>query len=376
MKICDIETPTYVYDIKVFQKNVNDIQFLIRERYPNFRLGYSYKTNYFHKFLKEAKSLGLYAEVVSPQEFEMACAIQECKNNIIYNGVIDDFQNKLDVAINGGIVNIENFPELMKFVNYSNENRILLTIGVRVNFDLGNGLISRFGIDVDSPNFEWICNPTNRPYLNIDCVHFQFGGSAGGLRSPEIFRKRVRLCVSIARKLYANKVDIGGNIIGRMDKDYLSQFPYKAPTLEAVCAAIGEEMKIVCPDEDIMLITECGSALVTNAMHLLTTITNVNIVRSRTFITCDCRRQDAGWSANRFSPSCSYYGEISSYTDNAIVCGRECREEDVLNRRYSGPAVIGGKFMFRNIGAYSYSVTNDFITPGCSQVVDFNDIEF
>ena len=376
MKYDEVKTPCYVYDIDAFRKNVKDVLHCVRQHYPNFRLAYSYKTNYFRPFLVEARKLGLYAEIVSHEEYELALSIFELDRNIIYNGVIDDFSHKLSVSSHGGIVNVENMRELMKFAEYSDNTQKVLRIGVRVNFDLGNGLTSRFGIDVDGPEFEWISNPFNHPFLDISCVHFQFGGSAGGLRTPEVFRIRVRKCVEIARKLGAKVVDIGGNIIGRMDDDFVSQFPYAVPSLEEVCSAIGDEMKKCCPKGDIQLIAECGSALVTNAMHLLTTITNINVVRGKTFITCDCRCTDAGWSITRYDPAHTHHGQSKSVVANAKVYGCECREEDVLIRNYTGPASIGDRLLLKNIGAYSYSVVNNFITPGCRRCMSIEYLPF
>lgn len=371
----EIKTPTYIYDEDAFCTNIYDVISLIRKHYRKFRLAYSYKTNYFMPFLEKAKRFGLYAEIVSPQEFTLTERVNVKYRDIIYNGVIDDFSRKVAVAEAGGIVNIENMSEMKKFIHYTNSKRHTLEIGVRVNFDLENGLTSRFGIDVDGSDFKWLCNDVNHPYISFKCIHFQFGGSAGGLRTPEMFRKRVRKCVEIARKLGANTIDIGGNIIGRMSSDYLCQFPYQAPTMEDVCNAIGQEMAQICPKEDIELIAECGSALVTNAMHLLTTITNVNVVRGKTFLTCDCRKPDAGWSVNRYDPSHTYIGGPASIVHDAIVCGCECREEDVIIRKYTGQAEVGGRLLLRNIGAYSYSIVNDFITYGCRRCVSIDDVK-
>ena len=251
-----------------------------------------------------------------------------------------------------------------------------MEIGIRINIDLENGLTSRFGFDVNGKDFEWLCNQSNHPYLKFKCVHFQFGGSAGGLRTPEMFRKRVRKCVEIARQLNAQIVDIGGNIIGRLSAEYISQFPNTPPAMEDVCNAIGEEMAAVCPQGDIELIAECGSAIVTNAMHLLTTITNINVVRGKAFITCDCRKSDVGWSANRYDPSNIYFGRSDLSVIDAVICGCECREEDVLIRKYNGSASVGGKLLIKNIGAYSYSVRNNFITPGCQNVIDIKKVNF
>ncbi len=372
-----IETPTYLYDEAAFLKNVYDVISIIRSRYRNFKLAYSYKTNYFNGILRAADDAGLYAEVVSPQEFDDASWFTNGNlNRVIYNGVIPDFENKIRVAMAGGIVNIENMLEFLQIDNYANATNKVVKIGIRVNFDLDNGLTSRFGFDVDGDDFKKIVKSYSHPLVIVDCIHFQFGGSAGGLRTPKIFRRRVSKAVEIAKMFGATKVDIGGNIIGRLDKDFTDQFPYDVPTMEDVCYAIGDEMARVCPDESIELIAECGSALVTNAMHLLTTITNVNVVRGKTFATCDCRKSDVGWSANRFIPSHKFFGETTKEVSDAIICGCECREEDVILRKYSGPLTTGGKILIKNVGAYSYSITNDFITSGCSKVISIEDVRF
>jgi diaminopimelate decarboxylase len=301
----DLKTPTYLFDREAFKYNACKIIANVRELYPNFEIGYSYKTNYYDQFLMQAKELSLFAEIVSPQEFDLACKYGNHVNRIIYNGVIDDFTNKLAVAMYGGIVNVENIAEFRKFVEYSAKLQLTINLGIRVNFDVGNGLVSRFGIDIESEDFEWIANPRNRPFVSIKCVHFHLGGA----RSPEYFRARVKKTVEIARLLGASIVDIGGNIYGRMDDYFKSQLPFVAPTTEEVCFAIGDEMAKQCPERDLLLIAECGSPIVSDAMHLLTTITNVNHVRGNTFITCDCRNEDIGWSITKYDPSHQHFGE-------------------------------------------------------------------
>lgn len=373
-----LETPCYICDMQAFEKNVKDIERLVKSEYPNFRIGFSYKTNYYRPFQESAKRLGCYAEIVSPQEYVMALEAGNSPKNIIYNGVIGDFNNKLRVALSGGIVNIENMPELLEFVKFSDKHAINLEVGIRVNFDVGNGLISRFGIDVESEEFEWIKNVFNHPFLSFKCVHFHFGAG----RSPEYFRTRVRKTVAIARELGATIVDIGGNIYGRMGEDFKAQLPFIPPTIEEICEAIGDEMALCCPKEDIELIAECGSPVCSDAMHLLTTITNVNEVRGKVFVTCDCRNTDAGWSIGKYDPSHHHYGKRFKYqpwkdpkADNvnvvkdAVVCGCECREKDILIRKYNGPASVGDRLLLKNVGSYSYSVRNDFISPGCRAVV-------
>lgn len=367
-----METPSYIFDIKAFSKNVNDIYHTVKSHYPRFILGYSYKTNYYNAFLREANRLGLYSEIVSPQEYEFARKIGVAPDHIIYNGVIDDFDNKLNVALSGGIVNIENMSELMKFINYTSLYKLYLSVGIRVNFDLGNGIISRFGIDVNSRDFVWLCDKRNHPFLKINYLHFHFGGA--GARFSNFFRLRVRKCVKIARLLGVSHIDIGGNIYGRMGDDFISQLPNGAPVLEDVCYAIGDEMAKCCPAQDMTLIAEVGSPVVSNAFHILTTITDVKQIRGQTFITCDCKSHDIGWSASKFDPSHEYKGPVSHNVKNAIVCGCECHEGDIIIRNYNGPAEVGGLLLIKNIGAYSFSLINDFISPGCRRCIPIEDV--
>lgn len=370
LKIDQLLTPCYIADLETFEKNIRNIDAFVKCLYPKFRIGYSYKTNYYLPFLHIAKHTGCYAEIVSPEEFNMCKHFEEPANNIIYNGVIPDFENKLAVALMGGIVNLENIHEFREFVKYSNEVKREIEIGVRVNFDVGNGLISRFGIDIDSPEFKEIADFNSHPYLKIKCVHFHLGGA----RAPEYFRTRVQKTVSLARLLGARIVDIGGNIYGNMGEDFKAQLPFTAPTTMEVCTAIGEEMAKCCPQKDLELIAECGSPVCSDAMHLLTTITNVNHVRGKTFITCDCRNTDAGWSISKYDPSHQHFGKQDNVMSHATVCGCECREKDILIRNYNLPANVGDRILIKNIGSYSYNVVNNFITLGCDKVYDIKEV--
>lgn len=379
-----LKTPCYICDMRAFEKNIRDIERIVKIRYPNFRIGFSYKTNYYQSFQEVAKRLGCYAEIVSPKEYVMALEVGNSDKDIIYNGVIGDFANKLRVALAGGIVNIENIPELIEFVNFTNKHAVDIEVGIRVNFDVGNGLVSRFGIDVESSDYEWLKDPSNHPFLSFKCVHFHLGGA----RAPEYFRSRVRKAVVIARELGAKIVDIGGNIYGRMGDDFKAQLPFTAPSLEEVCEAIGDEMLDCCPEVDMELIAECGSPVCSDAMHLLTTITNVNEVRGHVFITCDCRNTDAGWSVSKYDPTHLHYSkrfkfepwkdpvaDTKNLVKDAVVCGCECREKDILIRNYNGPASVGDRLLIKNVGSYSYSVVNDFITPGCRSVVPIEEVQ-
>ena len=47
MNLRDLVTPCFIYDIDRFELNINCLRDSFKRYYGNFRIGYSYKTNYF-----------------------------------------------------------------------------------------------------------------------------------------------------------------------------------------------------------------------------------------------------------------------------------------------------------------------------------------
>ena len=139
-------TPAYITDVATFSKNIRTFREALRKEYSNSRIGYSLKTNYYKPFIDEVKKLGEMAEIVSPIEYNKAMASGFTYSDIIYNGVIPDVVTKVRIAEEGGIVNFDNLDELAS----ANLNTDYAEVGVRLNFDIQNGVVSRFGIDVDN----------------------------------------------------------------------------------------------------------------------------------------------------------------------------------------------------------------------------------
>lgn len=372
LSVSKIQTPSYISDIEAFKSNIIDFRNAVKQYYPNYRMGYSYKTNYHTAFCRAVDELGEFAEVVSPKEYELAKSLDVKDENIIYNGLIDDFDTKVVVARNGGIVNIENLHEFKKFVEYTDANNMSLELGVRLNFDIGNGIVSRFGIDVDGEDFKFLLNKENYKMIRIKSVHCHISQA----RSLEFFRRRVTEMIKYADILGADIIDIGGNMFGRMDESFKKQFGCYVPTFEEYAKVIGKEMLNAYPNGEKTLITEDGTPVVSNAMHLISTVIGVKQIKGQTFVVVDTKREDVGASCAVKSPSYLHFGKATNFVRSAQVHGCTCVEIDLLIREYDGPVNIGDKIVFKNIGAYSHNNTNDFITIGCSNVIPLSEIDF
>lgn len=367
MRIEELNTPCYVADYERFRNNVNDLLSAYRLHYGNFNVGYSYKTSYHDKFLQIAKECGLYAEVVSPKEYKMANALGYADADIVYNGVIPDAQHKAQVARHGGIVNVENLQELKELVLEWGVREI----GVRVAFDVGNDLESRFGFFVDSQEYKEMVGFLSENHVKVKCLHCHISEA----RDLYSFRRRIMMMTRLAKNFGADIVDIGGNMYGRMhDEAFRRQF-LNYCTFEQYGEIVGELMKEAFPDESVKLIAEAGTPLVSDAVSLALTILTVKEINGKKYIIVDGKTSDAGFVSKYKIPPCRHYGRKANEVKYAMLVACTCIEEDVI-RLYSGPANVGDKIVIDNVGAYSANLVTDFIVDGCRMFHDAKDIEY
>ncbi len=359
-------TPLYITDVETFRQNVQTFGDALRKEYSNARIGYSLKTNYHKPFIDEVRKLGEMAEIVSPKEYNSAMLSGFSYQDIIYNGVIPDLITKVRIAEDGGIVNFDNIEELAN----ADLSTDYAEVGVRLNFDMKNGVVSRFGVDVENrEEMSFLLDKRKHRHLLINKLHCHFSGA----RELYQFRRRVEQMAKYARMFNATTIDIGGNMFGVIAPEFDAQYECVVPSLEDYAHAIGSEMKRQFPNEDVQLIVEGGTPFVTNAMHLLTQIRNVKSVRGQCYVTVDCRNEDVGWTCRYKEPVVQSLFE--GHEHDCRIFGSECTETDVIRRHYRGPVETGGKLLIRDIGAYSSNLTNDFIKYGCSTFIDISEIK-
>ena len=107
-----IATPYYNIDLSKLQKNLASLRAAFETLWPNFQIGYSYKTNNLPWLVKWMHEPGVMAEVVSEPEYELATYVGNQPNNIILNGPHKGLSNLLLALKNGSIVNLDSFAEI------------------------------------------------------------------------------------------------------------------------------------------------------------------------------------------------------------------------------------------------------------------------
>lgn len=168
-------------------------------------------------------------------ELEIALRIGVKATKIIWNGPIKNQDKIKQLLLMGGTVNIDSVFEIetIKKIAHQNPNH-RLNLGIRCNFDVGDGVISRFGFDIDSIEFEqaldFIKNIENVHLINLQC-HF-------AKRNVEYWPARAKgmatLALQVKERLgyIPDRIDIGGGLFGHMDDALKAQFSTTIPTYE------------------------------------------------------------------------------------------------------------------------------------------------
>lgn len=354
----------YLLDSKQFKNNFIELKEEFAKIYPNFNIAYSYKTNYTPKLCKIVNELGGYAEVVSEMELELAKKIGVSPKKIIWNGPIKNKKVLENFLLLGGTVNLDSLEEMEMVKSIINQyQKINFNIGIRCNFDVHDGVISRFGFDVDSEDFkkvvEFTLNTNNVELINLQC-HF-------AKRQIEYWPARAKGMIKLIDKIgkIPKRIDLGGGLFGKMEEDLKKQFSIKIPEYVEYANAVAYEFKerFTNTEELPELLIEPGSALVGDCMKFVGTVKTIKNIRGKYFATILGSQKNI--SMTGVNPPIKVYNMTNNtkeYRDLDIV-GFTCIEGDILYKNYKGNLGVEDIIVISNCGSYSLVMKPPFILP-------------
>ncbi len=216
----------YLLESASFEQNYRDLSEAFKSYYPKFNIAYSYKTNYTPKLVQIVNWLGGYAEVVSDMEMEIALRSGVHPTHIIWNGPVKNAQKVKELLLTGGTVNIDSLFEIdnIREIAQAHPDHIL-NVGVRLNYDVGDGVLSRFGFDAGGEDFDKVMSfIVSIPNLNLINMQAHFAK-----RAPEYWTARAEGMLKAYDRVVADyglkpeRLDIGGGIYGKMPESLRSQ---------------------------------------------------------------------------------------------------------------------------------------------------------
>lgn len=357
----------YILDTKQFKLNYSQLKKAFADIYPNFEIAYSYKTNYTPKLCKTVDALGGYAEVVSDMEMKIALKAGVKPEKIIWNGPYKNYDEVENLLLAGGTVNIDSVYEIEKIKDIAARNpQSVLNVGIRVNFDIGDGVTSRFGFDIHSEDFKkafaLVNGADNIVPAGIQC-HF-------ATRRLETWKPRAEKMIALLDGLgiVPRRIDLGGGLFGKMADSLKAQFDCDIPDYlqyaGEVAPLFAERYKN--EREKPLLLIEPGSALVGDCMKFASQVVNVKNVRGKSIATLLGSIYNINPTLNKKNPPVEVFhtgaGEAEEYA-NLDFGGFTCIESDYLYRNFSGKLAVGDTVVFGNVGSYSVVLKPPFILP-------------
>lgn len=357
----------YLLDSHQFEENYIELKKEFTNIYPNFNIAYSYKTNYTPKLCRIVDNLGGYAEVVSDMEMEIALRVGVSPQKIIWNGPYKNYKKVEELLLIGGTVNLDSIYEaelLSKIAKAYSDRK--MNVGIRVNFDIDDGVTSRFGFDVEDTDFKKILTLVNQSenihLIGIQC-HF-------ATRRLDTWRLRAEQILSLIDKLniVPEHIDLGGGLFGKMNDSLKSQFDSYIPDYYEYANEIAplfvERFKN-CKNKPMLLI-EPGSALVGDCMKFASRVVNIKNVRGKAFATLLGSIYNINPTLNKKNPPIEVYAmglNVQNKYKDLDFGGFTCIESDYLYRHYNGELAQGDMVVFGNVGSYSVVLKPPFILP-------------
>ncbi len=363
--------PLYVFDEKSFRTNFLALENAMKGKYPNYRIAYSYKTNYTPYILETVKDLGGIAEVVSGMEYRLAKKIGYRPEDIIFNGP-EKGPDGIRAFLEGCRMNADHLEEVEQFCRIAESDpQRTFRIGLRVNLDLGQSFLSRFGMDDDElqQSFRRVARTDNIRVSGLHC-------HISRCRDLESWRKRTEKMLSASDRFFAGApeyIDLGSGMYADMEPDLACQFS-NVPTYQDYASVtaemIADHYRNLPESQKPVLLTEPGTTLVNRYMSVIARVQSIKTIRGKNFAALDCSMYNLGETCilKRIPIHIIPMGNRQSYYEDMDLVGYTCLEQDVLYSGYNGRIAAGDLVVFSNTGGYSTVLKPPFIRPNFAMV--------
>lgn len=372
----NLATPFFYLDRKEIQEGVQALKSAFERYWSNYEIGYSVKTNSLPALAKEMLSLGVSAEVVSQDEYEMVRTIGFPSNRIVCNGPIKKTEWLDNITSNNVKVNIDSYAEVKYFKSSAllNSDK-LYSIGIRVNLDVESvfgseintgDLGSRFGFSYENGTLKSVLKElSEHPNIHISGLHFHVNSNS---RSLEIYHWLADKFVQIVREFKLsslNYVDFGG-------------VPGKPTWDDYVCEVSQVLNQAGFKSSNLCIIFEPGVSLLASSLTYYTRVVDIkeNSVSPIAILDGSRVHIDPFFHKSKRQYFYKIYNNPSgSLVKNSQLTGYTCLESDRFFQEESDVS-LGCIIEFSKVGAYTLTLSPLFITyfPAVYSINDDNEV--
>lgn len=361
-----MKSPYFLIDKERLNTGLQKLKEALQYAWPNYIIGYSYKTNAFPWVINYFKEHGCYAEVVSDDEYELAMSIGVEKKNVIYNGIVKSKESFIEAVRNHAIVNIDSEYEIDWLDDLVCQDKLQegkYEVGIRVNFDLEAYCPDqtqcgkegeRFGFCYENGELKRAIDKIESKGIHVTGLHLH---KSSKTRMPDIYKAITEVAVEISRKydLRLSYVDIGGGFFGGLEtKPQFSEY------FSMVAGILSKQFQ----PENTVLIVEPGMALIGAAVDYITSVVDVKKTMRNTFVVTDGSRTQI----DPLMTKTGYFYDLNIQNSNRksitrqIISGFTCMEHDRLFELKDGLELQpGDQIVYHKVGAYTMSLSPLFI---------------
>lgn len=369
----------YLLDSERFQDNFNRLIGAFRAHYPQTTIAYSYKTNYVPRYCELVSELGGYAEVVSSMEMMLALKLGVLAEQVFFNGPYKEHEYVVSLLQAGGTVNVDSWEELRRIAHSADSHGgEPFKLGLRCNFEVHDGVLSRFGFDTDSQAFmAAVALIDAHPKLKLAGLHCHFA-----TRSLDCWKSRTQGMIAVIDRYFRHRladithVSLGGGMYGHMPQELKAQFQAAIPEFEDYAAAaalpFAHYLDSLGETHRPTLIIEPGTALVADAMKYVCQVNSIKNVRGRTVVSLTGSSYNINPNPNRKNVPIECFPTPDAVerieVTGAYFGGYTCIEGDYLYKEFSGKLAVGDFIAFDDAGSYSVVMKPPFILPNVAIV--------
>lgn len=368
-------SPLFVASASAIVRNCRAFGAAFSATYPNVEVAYSYKVNSVPALLGIIHGEGLWAEAASGFEYALARRMGVPGSSIVLNGPYKKKEELKEALREGAIINADHFDELDVLEEIAREEGGPVEIGIRVNMETGiDQLPDRFGFSIESGDaMRAVERACTGGLLRVAGLHVHLTSyiiephGEGGMpaeyikliwpKDPRAYRKAAsetaRFAIEAQEKFGVRMkyIDMGGGF-----PNVGSIAPYVSAVSEPILGAYGGE-------EPPLLILEPGRAIVSDAVHLITTVAAVKELRG------GVRAAVADAGINILPTSFWRFQDIECAEErggelrDTIVYGPLCLQTDIIGKCTLPDLKAGDRLVVKNVGAYNIPQSSTFIFP-------------
>ncbi len=363
----DIKTPYFFFDKNVLKSDYEKLKSAIAKYWNNTKVAYSVKTNNYPPLLTYIKNLGMDAEVVSEDEYNLLKTCNYDASRIVCNGPYKRKKWVDEILSNGIILNIDSKKEIEYILEFAQRNPIqTIGVGIRINIDIekkfpgeGNGgeVGNMFGFSLASGELQQAIQELKQAEnVKIEGLHLHVNTTT---RELKIYRYLVDEFINVVKQFQLADIkycDIGGGFFGGIEH-HLNWETY----FNEISSSL---RKGGYSPEKLQLIVEPGASLIAGAFSYVTKVINNKETSRARFVVLDGSRIHI----DPFLHKKSYFYKLESNSHECkngikqVISGSTCLGFDrFFTIETDKPLSYGDIVVFERVGSYTLSFNSSFI---------------